>query len=129
MRLAGHLTAPSRLVQSMSAWSVKTRHAPSRYCRDARVYGHTTTAMHEIESTSLLSAAPPETRPQRTFGFSLVRRAYCSLFVALVSPCLVYGSRGAEAPILPNTIFYNLLMRPPGECSTAGRIYFPTSMY
>ena len=30
----------SRLVQGMSAWSVKTRHAPSRHCRDARVYGH-----------------------------------------------------------------------------------------
>ena len=24
----------------MSTWSVKTRHAPSRHCRDARVYGH-----------------------------------------------------------------------------------------
>ena len=34
------------LVQAMSAWSVKTRRAPSRLCRDARVYGHTTTVMH-----------------------------------------------------------------------------------
>ena len=36
----------------MLAWSVKTRRAPSRHCRDARVYGHTTTAMHDNEYTS-----------------------------------------------------------------------------
>ena len=30
---------------------------PSRHCKDARVYGRTTTAMHEIES-SLLSSTP-----------------------------------------------------------------------
>ena len=35
----------SRLVLAMSAWSVKTRRAPSRHCRDANVYGHMTTAM------------------------------------------------------------------------------------
>ena len=29
-----------RLVQAMSAWLVKTRRAPSRHSRDARVYGH-----------------------------------------------------------------------------------------
>ena len=40
-----------RLVQAMSAWLVKTRHAPSRRSRDARVYGYTTTAMHDIEYT------------------------------------------------------------------------------
>ena len=39
------------LVQVMSAWSVQTRRAPSRYCRDTRVYGHTTTAMHGNEYT------------------------------------------------------------------------------
>ena len=38
----------SRLVQAMSAWLVKTRSAPSRHSRDARVYGHTTTAMHKL---------------------------------------------------------------------------------
>ena len=38
----------SPLVHAMSAWSVITRRAPSRHSgRDARVYGHTTTAMHE----------------------------------------------------------------------------------
>ena len=37
-----------RLVQATFAWSVKTRHAPSRHCRDVRVYGHTNTAMHDM---------------------------------------------------------------------------------
>ena len=41
----------------MSAWSVKTRRAPSRYSRDARVYGHTTTAMH------IVSTPPPAPPP------------------------------------------------------------------
>ena len=38
----------SRLVQAMSPWLVQTRRAPSRHSRDARVYGHTTTAMHHL---------------------------------------------------------------------------------
>ena len=42
----------SRSVLAVSAWSVKTRRAPSRHCRDARVYGRTTTAMQDIEYTS-----------------------------------------------------------------------------
>ena len=48
----------SRLVQAMSAWSVKARHDPSRYSRDARVYGHTTTAMHKLST-------PPPFAPSR----------------------------------------------------------------
>ena len=35
----------------MSTWSVKTQRAPSRHGRDARVYGHTTTVMHDIVYT------------------------------------------------------------------------------
>ena len=35
-------------MQAIIVWSVKTRRAPSRRCRDARVYGHTTTAMHDM---------------------------------------------------------------------------------
>ena len=38
----------SRLVQAMSAWSVKTRRAPPQHCRDASVYVHTTTVMHDM---------------------------------------------------------------------------------
>ena len=42
-----------RLVQlTLFSWSVNTRHAPSRYCSNARVYDHTTTTMHEIEYVS-----------------------------------------------------------------------------
>ena len=39
----------SRFVQAKSAWLVKTRRAPSRHSRDARVYGHTT-AMHKLRT-------------------------------------------------------------------------------
>ena len=31
----------------MSAWLVKTRRAPARHSRNARAYGHTTTATHK----------------------------------------------------------------------------------
>ena len=50
MRLAEHLTGASCLVQAMSAWLVKTRRAPSRYSRDVRVYGHKTTAVHNLST-------------------------------------------------------------------------------
>ena len=33
-------------------------YAPSRHCRDARVYGHTVTAMHEIEYISPIEYTP-----------------------------------------------------------------------
>ena len=39
----------SRLVQAKAAWSVKTLRALSWHCRDVRVYGHTTAAMHGNE--------------------------------------------------------------------------------
>ena len=51
MLLAEHLTALRSLVHATSAWSVKTRRAPSQHRTDARVYGRTTTAMHDIEYT------------------------------------------------------------------------------
>ena len=43
----------SRLRRAMSAWSVKTRRAPSRRCRDAMVSSPTATAMHEISTPPL----------------------------------------------------------------------------
>ena len=59
MRLAQHLTAlRTWCKKAMSAWSVKTRRAPSRHCRDARVHGHTTTAMHGMST-------PPNPPPPR----------------------------------------------------------------
>ena len=51
MRLAKYPTAPRAWCRKMSAWSVKTRRAPSRFCRGARVYRYTTTAMHDSEYT------------------------------------------------------------------------------
>ena len=51
----------SRLVQAMSAWLVKTRRAPSRHSRDARVYGHMTTAMHKLSTSS----PPPPWHPSK----------------------------------------------------------------
>ena len=56
MQLTLHVTrrtphGGSRLVLAMSVWSVKTLRAPSRHCGDTRVYGHTTTAMHDSEYT------------------------------------------------------------------------------
>ena len=50
MPLAEHLTALCAwCMQAMFVWSGKTRRALSRHCRDVRVYGPTTTAMHGIE--------------------------------------------------------------------------------
>ena len=49
----------SRLVLAVSAWSVKTRHTPSRHCRDARVYDHMTTAMHDVRTPPLPSPPLP----------------------------------------------------------------------
>ena len=53
----------SRLVQSMSAWLVKIQCAPSRHSRDARVYGHTTTAMHKLRTPPPIPL-PPLSRMQ-----------------------------------------------------------------
>ena len=56
MQLTLHTTrrirrGASRLLPVMSAWSVKTRRAPSRHCRDARVHVHATTALHDDDFT------------------------------------------------------------------------------
>ena len=68
----------SRLVQAMPAWLVITRHAPSQHSRDARVYGHTTAAMHK------LSTPPPLPPPERL------------LFIKLSLLC---GSPGDDTPV------------------------------
>ena len=60
---------PARLVRTMSACSLKTRRAPSRHCRDARVYGHTTTAMHDMRTP------PPPVPPLGCFGCDQCARA------------------------------------------------------
>ena len=51
----------------MSTWWTKTRRASSRHGRDARVYGHTTTAMQK------LSALPPASLPYPNPAVALTR--------------------------------------------------------
>ena len=50
MRRVSHGAYP--LVKAMSSSSVKARHAPSRHCMDARIYGHTAKAIHDNETLS-----------------------------------------------------------------------------
>ena len=64
MQLTLHATrrtphGDSRLVHAVFTWSVKTRRAPSRRCRDARVY----TAMHE-------TSTPPTPHPPNSLSRS-----------------------------------------------------------
>ena len=56
-------TSRSFALGARSAWSVKTRPAPSRHCRDARVYSHTTTAIHDISTPT---SPPSKGTRQRT---------------------------------------------------------------
>ena len=58
MRLAEHLTA-------LRAWSVNTLRAPSLHYKEARVDGHTTTAMHD------LNEYPPPAPPPSVCSYSL----------------------------------------------------------
>ena len=72
MQVTLHVTPPtphgaSRSVQAVCAWSVKTRRTPSRHCRDARVYGHTTTAMHNISTPPPLVCCPALSRLRTRF--------------------------------------------------------------
>ena len=46
----------SRMVQAMSSWLVKTRRAPSQHSRDARVYGHTATAIYKVYINDMIVA-------------------------------------------------------------------------
>ena len=55
----------SRLVQAMSAWLVETRRVLSRHSRRARVYGHTTTAMHKLSN-------PPPPPPSFTHAHEVL---------------------------------------------------------
>ena len=67
-----HATRPTphgalRLVQEVSACSVKTRCAPSWYCKDGRVYAYTTTVMHDM-STPRPPPAPRQRPVPRTLS-------------------------------------------------------------
>ena len=73
VRLAQHFRGfASRLMQAMSAWSVYTRRASSQHCRDAREYGHTTTAMHDMRTPRPQAvAAHPPPPPSRSLPIPL----------------------------------------------------------
>ena len=84
MQLIFHATRPtshgaSRSVQAMS-WSVKTRRAPSRHCRDARVSDPATTVMHDTEYT------PPPTHPGPYIPRSVVHFDVCDGVSAVNQP-------------------------------------------
>ena len=73
------LNTPPRVTLGASnvSWSVKTRRAPSRRCRDAMVYRLTTTAMHDIEHTPHPSHSrhrPPPSHAPLFFRANLVGR-------------------------------------------------------
>ena len=55
----------------MPAWSVKARRAPSRHSRNARAYGHTTTAMHKLST------------PPTPANLSMVSRRWCMMLVMM----------------------------------------------
>ena len=95
----------SRLVLAMYAWSVKTRHAPSRHCRDARVYGHMTTAMHEYR----VHPAPPHDICRRKLDHEseirIIEMPYSGKreqtqnhrpLITTPPPCLLYTSDAAD---------------------------------
>ena len=76
-----------RLVQAMPACSVKTGRDPSLHCRDARVYGPTTRAMHYSEHTPatnlatlwIYSALPHGMQFSFVLSFSVLRLCYYSV--------------------------------------------------
>ena len=80
----------------MSAWLVKTRRAPSRHSRDARVHGHTTTATHK------LSTPPPP----------LSHASDCDPPVGGLGP-----PPFIVVPTLPRLWFSGLPSPPPSTCS------------
>ena len=64
------------LVLAMSTWPVKSRRALSRHCRDVRVYGHTTTAVHGVSN-------PPPLGPRsRSLLCTGQTGKYCLLYTS-----------------------------------------------
>ena len=64
-----------RLALAISAWLRITRRAPSRHCRGARCYSHTTAARYDYEYPS-----PP--LDQRTFPLSLARQPRSAIVIS-----------------------------------------------
>ena len=92
----------SRLVQAMSSWVVKTRRAPSRHSRGARVYGHRTTAMHKRSTPPppIFSAvALPPLTIQSPLQPLLVSTSECCRYV--VGRCHAMQSMPSIASVTP----------------------------
>ena len=101
LQLTLHATCPtpngaSTSVQAMFAWSVKTRRAPSRHCRDAGVYGHTKMAItHMMRRTP--SPRPPRFpgryKPDVLRGSMIIRlppRMIISTYTPPAPLCIIY---------------------------------------
>ena len=73
----------SRLGQAFSVLSVKTQRAASRHFRGARVYGHTTTAKHDVHRHH-----PPRWKLTASFSVGVVylRGAFAGVGDALAGP-------------------------------------------
>ena len=77
MRLAQHITALRAWCYCGSVWSVKPRRAPSRHCRDARVYDRVNTIMHGMST--------PHPRPHG-LPYCLPVTHWCSIMGWLPTP-------------------------------------------
>ena len=81
----------------MPSWSVKTRRAPPRHCRGTRVYGHTTTVMHDMSTHTPLHAHPHYPLPRGRSTPMMV----CKFLTLLVLWCTCHHL----APHPPPTAF------------------------
>ena len=98
MQLTLHATRQTphgalRLVHAMSAWSVKTRRALSRHCRDVRVYGYMTTAMDDMCDIDGLAATLTKLRGRFLGGSNFARNVRNSFFLY----CILCGTYEFEA--------------------------------
>ena len=101
----------SRLVHAISAWLVKTRRAPSRDSRDARVYGHTATAMHKL---SIPSPPPPTARLEMPPQLASYRKGKKNLSKFFMGQAFKATKGRADGKVVGESIM-RLLDRPEGD--------------
>ena len=96
----------SCLAQAMSAWSVKTRRAPPRHCRDARVYDDTTTGIHGNEYTPQHARASPRSRSIKKAAllYSHCYRQLQRLSHSTISVLLLLSCPAPSTHVSPRTI-------------------------
>ena len=118
-----------RLVQGMSARLVKTGRAPPGRSRDARVYDHTTTAMHKLSTPPPRHASCSALAPTLTLSLTHPRQFYPYVIIG-------YGVAGQSAlrALLAHKPAAKVLVvdaqtdppesrpnSPPSECSPEGK--------